>query len=160
MLLFLQLMAKFILCQHVTILGNIQFWFPYCFFNQVSFPFDKILITMSLLVMFDYCFNFVNFLFFQKFWWRSGIVFAMSFGFKVRFEQYHMENIVDFPVFWEFQLVCHWSYDFFNFKWSFSFQCHFLVIGCFQVLCVKPYFFTFLEGCKCVLLLVSYLSSG
>src|ERR1700679_899811 len=38
-----------------------------------------------------------------------------------------MEYIVYFPCFWEFQSIRHWSQDFINFKWSFSFWCYFLV---------------------------------
>ena len=70
-----------------------------------------------------------------------------------------MEDFVNFPGFWQFQLVSHWSKYLFDFKRSFLFGCHLLVIICLQVSGVQPYHLSFFEWsdfiCSAIRLLAS-----
>src|SRR6266403_6321171 len=56
-----------------------------------------------------------------------------------------MEDIVDLPIFGEFQLICHMTDRFGYYKWSISF-CSELVgwMRSFEVLRIKPYLLPFL----------------
>src|ERR1700678_3949625 len=63
-----------------------------------------------------------------------------------------MKHVVYFPCFWEFQFVGYWSQNFVDFKGSFSFWCNFLVVRCFQIACVEPYFLSFDKWRECICL--------
>src|ERR1700678_3425145 len=57
-----------------------------------------------------------------------------------------MKHPCYFSFFWEFQSVGFWSQDFVDFKWPFSFWHKFLVVRCFQIACVEPYFCPLTNG--------------
>ena len=70
-----------------------------------------------------------------------------------------MEDFVNFPRFWQFQLVSHQSQDFFDFERSFSFRCHLLMIICLQMFGVQPYYLSFFEWSEIQLYSFCHLTS-
>ena len=55
------LMAYFILLQHVSIVRKCWFVFPCCFGDGITFSFDIVLVSSTLLSMFNNWFDFVDF---------------------------------------------------------------------------------------------------
>jgi hypothetical protein len=126
-------MSLFVDCQQIAIIRECFFGFPRGLRDQVTFPFDQILIRSSSSLMFWNCLHVVNFFSIKNVWNWSGEVFAMYFGLNIRFEKHCIEDVMNLPCVWQFQSICNWSQDFFYFEGSFSLWCHLLMIICFHV---------------------------
>ena len=60
-------MSVFVENEHVSIIGESLFWFPWCFGDRISFPFHVVLITSSSFSMIDDRIYFIDFFFVFKF---------------------------------------------------------------------------------------------
>jgi hypothetical protein len=93
-------------------------------------------------------FHFIYFFSFFYVWQWSDIIFSTNLVFSIRPEQSSIEDLVDSPRFWQFQLISYWSQHFFYLEWSFSFWSHLFVVICFQMSQVQPDHLSFLEWDK------------
>jgi hypothetical protein len=84
--------------------------------------------------------NFFNLLLFfpiNQVWWGLGEVGPMVGHLSIGGEERCMKNIVNPPVVWQLQSICHWGDDFLNAKWPIALWIEFtglvwkLQMGCF-----------------------------
>jgi hypothetical protein len=75
---------------------------------QIADSFDQVFIALSMFPVLQDLLHFVHFSFFYIWWW-SEIALFIDLVFLIRTEQCGIEDFVDSPRFWEFQLVSNQS---------------------------------------------------
>jgi hypothetical protein len=134
--------------RNVRCTSKVRFGLPQCFGYRIADPFDQIFIASSTFPVFQDLFHFIYFFSFFYVWRWSDIIFSINLVFSIRSEQCSMEDLVDLPRFWQFQLVSYRSQHFFNLKRSLLFWSHLLMIICLQMSRVQPDHLSFLEWDK------------
>ena len=61
-----------------------------------------------MLSMLENGFNFISFFITFNLWWRSGIVWSVSFGFDIWSQKGGMEGVVNAPGLRKFEFVREW----------------------------------------------------
>jgi len=147
---FSETMSVLVENKHISIIGESLFWFPRCFGDRISFPFHIVLIASSLFLMINDRIHFVDFFFIVKFCQRFMKVRSIGvwYHFLVGSKESGMEDIMNLPRGMKLELIGHWSKDFCDNEWSFSFWSHFFIVLSLHVSWVQPHFVSFLNGVK------------
>ena len=125
---FSETMSVLVENKHISIIGESLFWFPQCFGDRISFPFHIVLIASSLFLMINDRIHFVDFFFIVKFCWWFRKVRSIDIIFLVGSKESGMEDIMNLPRGMKLELIGHWSKDFCDNEWSFSFWSHFFIV--------------------------------
>ena len=106
---------------HMNLIGI----FPGVVAFGVSLPFDQILQGLALPpgLVGTYLFHFVFFFSINQVQWRSGEVWSVRLHFSVSRDQTGVEDRVDVPLDWEFELDRYRGDDLGDFEWAVALWC-------------------------------------